>query len=131
MIDPRELRIGNLITDIWAPDGSAFEVVLLSSKYPIVKYGNNLSANCRNLKPIPLTEELLVKAGFKKETNEYFLIKHEYSNLLIFYSKIHNRFWYFADVERRQYNSTKPIEYLHQLQNLYFALTGTELTIKL
>lgn len=82
-----------------------------------------------NYEGIPLTEDWLINFGFEKESKEYFNRETKYANLLLFYSEHHNKYWYFADVERRQYNSTLPILYVHQLQNLYFALTGKELSV--
>jgi hypothetical protein len=74
--------------------------------------------------PIPLTEEWLIKFGF---TEEYRSKMHStfYTENLSYY------FWY---ENKRQYASFKGTDivcqYVHQLQNLYFALTGEELTLK-
>ena len=70
-----------------------------------------------DLKPIPLTEEWLLKFGFDNLGAygwgiSYFHIR--FRNIHKFYFPIENR------IVR--------IEYVHQLQNLYFALTGKELT---
>lgn len=86
------------------------------------------------LKPIELTEELLIKFGFKKRKgvyslqildNQYIrcsLNKNKLSLCLDEYCQIYN--------ERTDIISLKSIKYVHQLQNLYFALTGKELTLK-
>lgn len=62
------------------------------------------------LNPISLTEEILLKCGFEKtkEIDSWEL-----------------KGFGFVDI------STPQCKYLHQLQNLYFALTGEELTINL
>ena len=73
-------------------------------------------------RPIPLTPEILEKAGF----NDFYTISifDAYKNdVIICYDNQEKVFaiggnWYKA-------------EYLHQLQNLYFALTGEELNIEL
>lgn len=81
---------------------------------------------------IPLTEEWLIKFGFEKTYDEFVYDK---ANLRIEYI-----IW--ADDEpewklKRFYgntfssHSTIKTNYVHQLQNLYFALTGEELTIKI
>jgi hypothetical protein len=64
--------------------------------------------------PIPLTEEWLLKLAFKKDgTNAIF--------------------WTLNNVDVWELNGVfandldLPIQYIHQLQNLYFALTGKEL----
>lgn len=80
----------------------------------------------KDIKPIPLTEEWLLKFGF------------EYSTMGIF--KIDNFVivkWKGEDAEFRQFTAnrgeprhTTYLKYVHSLQNLYFAITGQELTIK-
>lgn len=123
-----ELRIGNLITDIWASEGSAFEVVRLSSKHQIIKYGAAFSANLKNIKGIPLTEEWLVKFGFEMTKRTGWFDKEITASCgrrLGFMIKIcPNGSWALAAYTDRQ----TEIKYVHQLQNLYFALIGEELT---
>jgi hypothetical protein len=75
-----------------------------------------------NYEPISLTEEWLIRFGFKWDicSQSYWngmwnIVKgNAYQKLFSF--KIGNSFF--------------TMEYVHQLQNLYFALTGEELTIK-
>ena len=79
-----------------------------------------------DLKPIPLTEEWLVRFGFfinhwESERIEETVYQHQ--GITIFYSDIVDA-WVFPDIENVE------IKYVHQLQNLYFALTGSELEIK-
>lgn len=69
------------------------------------------------LRPIPLTEEWLERFGFKKFKNH-----NDWSKRGVI---IHGRKRGF--VLRR---SVPVIKYVHQLQNLYFALTGEELEVK-
>ena len=64
-------------------------------------------------KPIPLTEEWLLKFGFEQMDLHRF--NHEISIL---------------NTDRGMYFQTIRIDYVHQLQNLYFALTGNELELK-
>ena len=76
-----------------------------------------------HFKPIPLTEEWLLKFGFFKYNNAYVLEKPS-ENIMNFKFSIWNDF---------TYNSSEfPVElkYVHQLQNLHFALTGTHLILK-
>ena len=69
-------------------------------------------------KPIQLTEEWLVKFGFIKRTptGYYFDMGRMSINL--------------PDFEYKNIRIDVKLKYVHQLQNLYFALTGEELTIK-
>ena len=76
-----------------------------------------------HFKPIPITEEWLLKFGFFKYNNAYVLEKPN-ENIMNFKFSIWSDF---------TYNSSEfPVElkYVHQLQNLYFALTGTHLKLK-
>jgi hypothetical protein len=81
--------------------------------------------------PIPLTPELLKKCGFEKSGEFLTLVipvgseKHYFSTILSGTGvKI------FTEFEPSEPISTE-VTYLHQLQNLYFALTGSELSINL
>jgi hypothetical protein len=71
------------------------------------------------IEPIPLTEEWLEKfAWYSQRDGNYVFDANNY------YSIAPDGSLYFNDA----YTSTD-IQYVHQLQNLYFALTGTELEI--
>ena len=78
--------------------------------------------------PIPLTEEWLLKFGFEKTLNQYKKLtlsnKIGCDNIPFIILFLDNQYQY--DDLRFRTN----IEYVHQLQNLFFALTGEELTIK-
>jgi hypothetical protein len=73
---------------------------------------------------IPLTPEILVKAWFE---NRYNIQCYLYSD--------RKGGWYYqlnGDIfSVGEENIKNPIEYVHQLQNLYFALTGEELIFEL
>ena len=115
-----ELRIGNYVnynkTEYRILSLSKKSIKGLSRKW----LGNELLGKDLECYPIPLTEEWLLKFGFdvlKKPkwcTNGH-LELHIYKNISYFYK-----------------NSSPPvfIKYVHQLQNLYFALTYKELKIK-
>lgn len=77
----------------------------------------------KDLSPIPLTEEWLFKFGFISNPYED---RYEKGLLHIECNKTRGvlEFW----IERLPFSLT--IKYVHSLQNLYFALTGEELTIK-
>lgn len=77
--------------------------------------------------PIPLTEEILLKCGFEKGSNiigDCYYIEHDFgvSDFVLNITKTSNFEIYELDLK---------IDYLHQLQNLYFALTNEELTVNL
>lgn len=106
MIKANELRIGNYIYDNlknW--------VIKMHSANGIV----NVESKPHEYSPIELSEEWLLKAGFKKIGR-------------IFY---HDSFW---ACELSSHNELRfedldnlYIKYVHQLQNLYFCFCGEEL----
>ena len=76
----------------------------------------------KDLSGIPLTEEWLLKFGFYIDSFK----NYELGNINI------HRLTFKLDIFEEDDWHTIPIKmkYVHQLQNLYFALTGEELTIK-
>jgi hypothetical protein len=85
-----------------------------------------------NWLPIPLTPEILEKAGFAK---------HDNSNEFWTFWKLNNG-WNLSQSQHSELSAGVKsglfywgdgyleVKALHQLQNLYFSLTGTELEIK-
>ena len=73
-------------------------------------------------KPIPLTEEILLKCGFENERLKAtsFTDIRVNRNLEVILEM-------FCDADY----SFKHVKHLHQLQNLYFSLVGKELEVKL
>ena len=126
-----ELRIGNLVEyPAWNNDDSKAYFSIRDIYFDEGKIGLTngiIKLPCSNLdfiKPIPLTEEWLLKFGFEKADEIYFIEFNVYSMTIKEYEKgryILNPETHFNYVD---------IEYVHQLQNLYFALTGEELIIK-
>jgi hypothetical protein len=144
-----EIRIGNLVyginrrNEIHLPDFHPCKVLQIelfnTEILPIEQNPATVEKWFKitngDLSPIPLTEEWLLKFGFKKGNSIY---PEGYSiNILNTDTYLRPSFeggfyWGFnlrnkSDCEL--YNA-KPIKYVHQLQNLYFALTGNELEIK-
>lgn len=75
--------------------------------------------------PIPLTPELLEECSLIYD-GEYFVIKNSYFEL-----KPTEDGKFQLTINSAEYETKLIVEYLHQLQNLYFALTGEELEIAL
>lgn len=74
--------------------------------------------------PIPLTEEWLDKFGFDKHSiNPFWFRKKQLCISLV--GKIELISW-----DMQIFKIDTEIKHVHQLQNLYFALTGCELEIK-
>jgi hypothetical protein len=73
--------------------------------------------------PIPLTEEWLLKFGFEKNKNNRFVLLTGDVDIL-FTEDLDG--WVCDGINF----SVNCLSYVHQLQNLYFALTGEELEMK-
>jgi len=87
--------------------------------------------NIKNFEPIPLTEEWLLKFGFEKVRIDYTLTHcYHYQNEYCWIYLIHGGFEFEFITGNHRFNLMRNFEHVHQLQNLYFALTGQELTIK-
>lgn len=130
-----ELRIGNLILD---HEGAIRKVAYVGDTIGLYndiggtqKYQHNpiISGDIKDLKGVPITPEILEKCGF--ENNELNIVRN-----VSIKSTVRGKYCY-CDLEYDSaYYMPEPItlykiEYLHQLQTLYFALTGKELEIKL
>jgi hypothetical protein len=78
---------------------------------------------------IPITEEWLFKFGFEKQDKYWFFLRTHYANFDEFnYSILFEK----VTLEKNsiELGICNTIKYIHQLQNLYFALTNTELQIQ-
>lgn len=85
---------------------------------------DEVQLNRSSIKPIPITEEWLVRFGFKINSgvsSREFLMKN--IKVCNHYEK---GFLFIVD----WWHSGIMIQSVHQLQNLYFALTGEELILK-
>lgn len=115
-----EVRLGNWVQY----DGKHFQLAAISEEYPFlntVEFGHGV-VEWKDLQPIPLTGEILLKCGAIDLTG-IFLIKLSAIEK-IGYNIDNGRFWLEGP---RGFLVIKSIDNLHQLQNLYFALTGQEL----
>jgi hypothetical protein len=112
-----ELRIGNWLQRL---DGSFFQLSLYD--FQVI---NELIERWHP-SPINITEEWLLKFGFKKREDGDFDL-FDFSEVDIVITNPNNsNVWKCDGV----CFSVGCLEYVHQLQNLYFALTGEELIIK-
>lgn len=132
MIRINELRIGNKVLFRDGLKGNWHKVVVSGiigsdkiSHHPQIWYSSKMLVGSTNdlecIKPIPLTEEILLKCGFKDK------LPWEKGNIIL---DSENRL---SVVDSTGYGviAARNVIYLHQLQNLYFVLTGKELEVKL
>jgi hypothetical protein len=120
-MEAKELRIGNYV---YLPinDNEQFQVEQSDfcsdniADYSVVEF----------CKPIPLTEEWLLKFGatktpYEDDSNDYYcVIRHDY------FSVFHEEGFAYLDI----CEVIIKLEYVHKLQNIWYALTGEELTTK-
>lgn len=123
-----ELRLGNLV---WCFDKQVAEISTIGYDGcwanlldPEAMQSTSQDVDMNYIQPIPLTKEWLTQFGFSN--NGYgefvkgrYMIDCEYTDKGLFEFCILGKA--LPDME---------VEYVHQLQNLYFALTGKELTIE-
>jgi hypothetical protein len=123
-----QFRIGNLVS--WKDSGKEFEITLQS-----LYEGANL-----DWKPLPITEEWLLRFGFKEveiSNGDFFLtIQKDKGGCIGKY-----QIWVDLGIENETNEITISLvcdslwlttknKYIHQLQNLYFALTQKELKLR-
>lgn len=82
-----------------------------------------------NIQPIPLTEEWLLKFGFQYDNDDDWYV-YESKNGISLSHIIGGLTHYFGNQECLWVDILSEIKYVHQLQNLYFALTGEELQLQ-
>jgi len=118
-----ELRIGNYVLS----DGGIVEVDELGGCDKITTTANFEGSCNGKIEPIRLTEEWLLKFGFAD--NKYNGLELFLSNEEKYYSirYMFNSFPLVLDTDGNRF-PLRNIQHVHQLQNLYFALTGSELT---
>lgn len=118
-MNANELRIGNIVTYHGETDMDcvldAIDIFNIATKY---MHNDEIHS------PIVITEEWLLKFGFKKPA-------HSWNG-----DKFHLSEWdayplnWCVAMNKNGAVLVEKLKYVHQLQNLYFALTGEELTIK-
>lgn len=132
MIDPFELRLRNWIfrngkpAQVWTNGQDDLQLI---DETGIGIYRNN--GDCQ---PIPLTRDLLEKCGAEEMRDD----GREPDGWRLYYSASYNDSGkdYFCvwnelpDSLLCDNYSAAPLKYLHQLQNLYYCLTGQELEVK-
>jgi hypothetical protein len=127
MIEAKELRIGNYVTKS-LKSGNGREIDYQIGCEDIVRIYNNTGSFL--YKPIPITEEWLLKFGATKyNDNRFYLDLNKEGTLKLFWNIGDD--YFICEFSSRSthvcyFNDHK---YVHQIQNLFFALTQKELQI--
>lgn len=142
MINTNEVRVGNFVLNHKKEPTKVMQTLMDNIGGAINGWDET------NFDPIPLTEEWLLKAGFELydyEPNEegdefpdfiYMSYKITPPEKLYYYTITNTPedggyFDFCIKVQFADYVMLSTLQYVHQLQNLYFALTGKELEFKL
>jgi len=146
MIEAKELRIGNLVTDeFYDSCKTIIEVDSISDRginlfieddgnYPeCAQTWIESEKRFDTIFGIPLTDEWLFKFGFSKNENDVLQIETTLMPLSITLSDNYPdekyKAWVYEDEKSRYHIISNNIKHVHQLQNLYHALTNEELTL--
>lgn len=120
MVESTELRLGNYLQDrsgrlcrVERIDNNKEDVYAQGFRAPAIKGGMTSIPNS----PIPLTEEWLLKLGFQDTAAWPDVYVKDGVAVIMELGKPK----YFGSP------STLPLNYVHQLQNFYFAINGKEL----
>lgn len=131
MIKANELRTGNLLEYYIESDNLGWQFSTIEWQDIRESQEKNESFNS-GYRGIDLTEKLLLMVGYSVVNENSagkrygYIIEGNYRSdlVLIFWKKTENKGKFFRDGLRHE------IKFLHSLQNIHFALTGEELTIK-
>ena len=147
MISANELRIGNYVNHKSEGISRVTEIESHKNHIGVTPLSfNNYVFMCPEIKPIPLTPEILEKCGFEKRFIKNDICyclpylrpsgkKQMHDIVLVNFGTFDNNLknvYAFAikEYDRNIQFAVTYIKNVHQLQNLYFALTGEELIYK-
>jgi hypothetical protein len=126
MIEIRELRLGNIIEfQPFSDERGYYHAISSIHEDDTVRFMNGKeSVGCYHVElinPVHLTEKWLLRLGF-----EWDEITYSIGNIWLAECENGYNVW----LHGLSMGITTRVKHVHQLQNLYFALTGTELTYK-
>lgn len=134
MINVTELRVGNIV--LYTQDNDELPVLKIDGDSKTIcldlLLDLNMEVNEQDIEPIPLTPEWLGRCGFLSAGQFDKDIYKVVVNGESYYIRDHKGFDFAIDSnEGDPLYIRYDLHHVHQLQNLYFALTGEELAIKL
>jgi hypothetical protein len=115
MLQLNELRLGNYVK--FTPDEGIFIISEIDAKN---QTANGL--NIKDIQPVPITEYWLLKMGFRQDEDLAYRWYKEWEFLSIITYDLDDNTICFSD----SWEFGKRL-YVHEMQNLYFALTKEEL----
>ena len=134
MIDVHEIRIGNFLSFDF-PNGSKLQYRSehINNDFDGFKFCPTINAiTLERISGIPISDSWLLKLGFRKIDRKFrhnWIIKCHRSENYYSIQFSENKYW----LSNSEYDAwcyvIKDMEYVHQLQNLYFDLTGEEFIV--
>jgi hypothetical protein len=124
-MEARDLRIGNLIYDYRGEIVTINQIILNESFYFVGVKENHSRYLFDEIRPIPLTEEWLLKFGCKKLNNVTY-VTPEIKQHSTYIRRCRKYYFYCALNNFRSVD----LRFVHTFQNFIFALTGEELIYK-
>lgn len=127
-IESKELMIGNFVN--LTKDNFKTVKPYMMEGVDIYKVDES---DCYDIQPIPLTEDWLLKFGFNKDYKKgYIGIDVNNSDFVLTEPFIIGEWQNYCVFEFKTglLSRFTEVKYVHQLQNIFFALTGKELEIK-
>lgn len=132
MIDMRELRKGNMVKCLsHLPIGYHVSSYPYTEIYEIKDSSIETEAGTHKYKdvaPIPLTEELLIKAGGLKLNENEYIFRDGETDIIPVNLALESGLFYLGNKDNKQ---SIVIASVHQFQNLYYAIKGKDVLIKL
>ena len=124
MIDARELRTGNYIS--FNVVDNPFQVT--AKEILMIENGQMNDSQSYYLEPIQLTEKWLIDFGWGKGEHDTEYYDNVSMDQCILAYNVNSKM--FTIESHRDIIEIPNIEYVHTLQNVFYALTGKELTLK-
>ncbi len=131
-LEAKDLRIGNLVYGVSDGQKILSDVVSLDSvnltEHPIwlISKYNQTSDEYESVEPIPITEEWLLKLGFKEQNTE---IGSRFRKKNFYIAKNTDFDFYLKDVKSGIYIHLTKLDFVHELQNIWYCLNGKDLKI--
>lgn len=132
MIDLKELRIGNWVNCHFLTTNFNAQVLQMTPGMVVVQDGEHKNSyGFENISPIHLTPEILKNCGFEKLQDDGSFgmekqVKIKATHIILSEGDRNG----FCEVFICGMDDVR-VQHLHQLQNLFYALTQTELEVKL
>lgn len=148
-----ELRVGNLVgikegalhSDGCNTESTYFEIEELKKDVAHFK-GFGVGEYYKDLKPVPITTKILLSLGFVDDNEK---VRQKYKTFTCIHWRLEKPFfWVYQELDKSNQmivdslgreigqfyimanvNFVKKIDYVHELQNLYFALIGKDLNL--